>query len=91
MNGTIRRRGKQSWELRFDLPRGADGQRRRTHVAVKGTKREAQRRLRELLTRAEGGLPLDTTRITLGEHLEQWLLSHASKVKVGRSMGTATY
>ena len=55
MNGTIRRRGKNSWEIRFDLPRSVNGKRRRQHANVKGTKSDAQRRLRELLARAEGG------------------------------------
>ena len=81
MNGTIRRRGKNSWELRFDLPRGVEGIRRRQHVTVNGTKSDAQSRLRKLLTRVETGLPLATSKTTLAAFLEQWLDSHASKIQ----------
>ena len=81
MNGTIRRRGSRSWEIRFDLPRGADGKRRRQGVNVKGTKAEAQHRLRELVTRAEAGVPLATSRTTVSAFLEQWLDSHASRIR----------
>ena len=34
MNGSMRKRGKTSWELRYDLPRGADGKRRREVFGV---------------------------------------------------------
>jgi len=82
MNGTIRKRGKGSWELRCDLPRDVDGKRRRQHVSFKGSKTDAQHRLRELLALAEGGLPLDNSRLTLRDYLEQWLDSHSSKIRV---------
>ena len=50
MNGSIRKRGEKSWELAIDLGRDAGGRRRRKFVSVKGTKREAQKKLRELLS-----------------------------------------
>ena len=35
MNGSIRRRSKNSWELTIDQGRDADGKRRRMFVAVR--------------------------------------------------------
>ena len=50
MNGSIRSRGKGTWELTIDLGKDASGKRRRKFVNVKGTKAHAQQKLRELLT-----------------------------------------
>jgi len=43
MNGTIRKRGKNSWQLIFDLPRDADGKRKQARRTVHGTKRGQKR------------------------------------------------
>ena len=58
MNGSIRKRSGSSWELTIDLGRDQDGKRRRKFVAVKGSKAEAQRKLREVLASLDKGLPL---------------------------------
>ena len=47
MNGSIRSRGKGTWELTVDLGRDANGERRRKFLNVKGTKAHAQRQLRD--------------------------------------------
>ena len=36
MNGSIRRRGKNSWQIIFDLPRGADGKRKQARPQFTG-------------------------------------------------------
>ena len=72
MNGSIRKRGKGTWELNINLGRDASGKRRRKFVAVKGTKTQAQRKLRELLTSVDYGMSLDTSKVTLGEFLGRW-------------------
>jgi integrase len=56
MKGSITQRGKHSWEVRVDL--GADPEthkRRRRTETIKGPKREAQRRLAELLVDSNRG------------------------------------
>ena len=73
MNGSIRKRGKNSWELTIDLGHDADGKRRRKFVAVKGTKTEAQRKLRELLSLTDKGIPVATQKITFGQWLAKWM------------------
>ena len=50
MNGSIRNRGKGTWERTVDLGRDSGGKRKRKFVNVKGTKTQAQQKLRELLT-----------------------------------------
>ena len=50
MKGSLRQRSAGSWELTVDLGRDAVGKRRRRHETVRGTKAQAQRRLRELLS-----------------------------------------
>ena len=82
MNGSIRKRGKNSWELTIGLGRNADGKRQRKFVGVKGTKAEAQKKLRELLTSLDKGLPLDSSKATLGEFLDSWLKNYA-EIKTG--------
>ena len=54
MRGSIRRRGVNSFELRFDLER-VDGKRRSRSVAFKGTFKEAQKELSRLLAAADAG------------------------------------
>ena len=50
MKGTITKRGKASWRIKFDLPVGPDGERRTRYVTVRcATKREAQVKLAEIL------------------------------------------
>ncbi len=77
MNGSIRRRSKKSWELNIDIGRDSDGKRHRRFVSVKGTKAQAQQKLRELLTSLDKGIPLNTSKATLGEFLKRWLTDYA--------------
>ena len=73
MTGSIRRRSKNSWELAIDLGRDAGGKRKRKFVSVKGTKAQAQKKLRELLTTLDKGKNIESSIITVGELLEVWL------------------
>ena len=77
MNGSIRKRGKNTWELTIDLGHDSDGKRQRKFVNVKGTKPQAQKKLRELLTSLDKGMTLDSSKATVGEYLERWLTEYA--------------
>jgi integrase len=73
MTGHIRRRGERSWELKFDT--GADpltGKRQIRYHSVKGTKREAQAKLIELLNDAARGTLVDYSKETLANFLTRW-------------------
>jgi Phage integrase, N-terminal SAM-like domain len=72
MRGSITRRGKHSWMLRFDLP-AIDGKRRQHTVSIKGTRQDAQRELTKLLATVDQGHLDDPTRQTVGEYLAGWL------------------
>ncbi|MCE3248242.1 MAG: integrase, partial [Geminicoccaceae bacterium] len=71
--GHIRQRGS-SWELRLDLPRDpVTGARRTRTETVRGSKRDAQRRLRELLSAVDQGVVADAGKMTVGQWLARWL------------------
>jgi hypothetical protein len=72
MRGSIRKRGRNSWELKFDVP----GDTRRTRdVTVRGSYKDAQRKLTELLNAADHGTLPEPTRMTVGEYIRAWLAS----------------
>jgi len=77
MNGSIRRRGKYSWEITIPLKSDIGGKRKRKFVNVKGKKSDAERKLRELMTTLDKGLPIDTSKLTVGELLDRWFLDYA--------------
>jgi integrase len=77
MSGHIRRRGERSWELKFDHGRDpATGRRVIRYHSVKGTRREAEKRLTELLKARDDGAYVEPTKLTIAEYLrgrvEQW-------------------
>jgi integrase len=73
MTGHVRRRGKYSWELKFDT--GTDpltGRRRVRYVSYKGSKRDAEIELSRLVSENAAGNGVDPTKITVSEFLERW-------------------
>ena len=81
MNGSIRRRSKGSWELTIDLGHDAHGKRKRKFVSVKGTKKLAEQKLRELLTSLDKGKRIDTPKMTFGQWLEKWMAEYVTPTK----------
>src|SRR4051812_17249455 len=72
MRGSIQQRGPSSWRIRIDLDR-IGGKRQRRFFTVRGTRKDAQRRLTELLSAADaGGLP-EPTQQTVGQYAQAWL------------------
>ena len=69
MKGSIREQGEGSWELRVYLGRGSNGRKLYKSHTVKGTKRQAQHELNELLSKLQRGeyvSPNGPTRTTSG-------------------------
>lgn len=65
--GGLRQRGRNSWELKFDLAHDpATGKRRVRYHSFKGTKREAQIKLAELITAAATGTYVEPSKMTVG-------------------------
>jgi hypothetical protein len=82
MRGNITKRGKNSWQLKFDVGR-ENGKRDTRYATVKGTRADAERELTALLHAAnEGALP-SPTQATVSEYLQSWL-----KTATGRSPKT---
>ena len=76
MNGSIRRRSKNSWELTIDLGYDTAGKQKRKYVSVKGTKKLAEQKLRELLSSTDKGIPIDSRKITVGEWMQKWMAEY---------------
>jgi integrase len=74
MRGHITKRGKNSYTIVLSL--GIDpatGKRKQQWVSVKGTKKDAEKRLSELLTQLDTGGFVRPSKTTLGEYLDQWV------------------
>src|SRR5262245_41646870 len=75
MAGSITRRGPSSWRLKFEAGARdpATGKRQTRYVTVRGTKRDAQRKLTALLAAVDNGTAVDPSRVTVAQHLRSWL------------------
>ncbi|MBV9374081.1 MAG: site-specific integrase, partial [Alphaproteobacteria bacterium] len=71
MKGHIRPRGPGAWELKFDV-QSENGQRKTRYVTFHGGKRDAQKKLTELLDRVNKGSFIDPLKTTLSEFLDRW-------------------
>jgi len=79
MKGHIRQRSKGSWTIWVDLGRDPQtGKRKQQTLTVCGSKKYAERELRAILTRIEGGILVKPTKLTVGEYLEQWLRDYVA-------------
>ena len=77
MRGSIRQRGKSSWEIEVYTGPGPEGRPRRHFETVRGSKKDAQRRLTELLASLDRGIYVPPGRLTVTEHLRRWLDGYA--------------
>lgn len=74
MRGSIQQRGRRSWRLRFDLVRDVGaGKRRMQEVTFRGSRREAENKLHDLLASVTKGTYVEPCRITLRQFLEDRL------------------
>jgi len=76
VRGHIRKKGQHSWQITLDIGNGSDGKRRRVYETVRGRRRDAERRLNELLVSLEKGIYAPPGRLTLAEHLRNWLTGY---------------
>ncbi|MGB5925202.1 MAG: tyrosine-type recombinase/integrase [Dehalococcoidia bacterium] len=91
MKGHVYQRAKGSWTIVYDLPTDCvTGKRRQKSQTVRGTKRDAERTLREVLLSLERGSYVKPNKITLGELLRQWLKDYASMNTTDRTQESYT-
>lgn len=77
MKGNITRRGEKSWRIKFDKGRDPVTRKRIIeYVTVRGTKRDAQAKLNDLLSAVNNGTYVEKTKVTVADHmrarLAQW-------------------
>ncbi len=73
MKGTIIQRSKGSWSIVFDAGKDSvTGKRKQSWHTVKGTKRDAERELRNIIGSMENDTYIKPNRLTVGEWLLQW-------------------
>jgi hypothetical protein len=79
MKGHVRQRSKGSWEIAIDVGRDpATGKRLQHWETVRGTRRDAERRLAELVVEVEKRTYVRSARnLTLADYLTEWLQTHA--------------
>jgi integrase len=75
--GSIQRRGRSSWRLKFDFPKLASPStssgRQTRYVTVRGTRRDAERELAKIITAAHDGTLVEPSKITVANYLRSWL------------------
>ena len=72
MRGSITRRGKHSWRIKFDI-NSPGGARQTRYVTVRGRRQDAERELARLVTAAHDGTLVEPAKITVAESLRAWL------------------
>jgi len=91
MKGHIYQRTKGSWTIVYDLPTNSvTGKRRQRSQTISGTKRDAERTLREILQSVENGGYVKPNKITLGDWLKQWLKDYVSLNTTDRTQESYT-
>jgi integrase len=81
MRGHITRgRAAGTWYLRVELQHDGNGKRRQRRETMRGTKADAQRRLRDLLGEIEAGGYADAQRMTVAKVAQRWLASKEHRV-----------
>ena len=73
MRGHIVKRYKGSYSIILSLTDPVTGKRKQQWITVKGTKRDAERKLAELLYQLDTGAFVSPSKLTLAQFLEQWL------------------
>ncbi len=78
MRGHIVKRYKGSYSIVLNLGvNPATGKRKQQWISVKGTKKETEKRLSELLHQLDTGTFMKPGKTTLAEYLEKWLSDYA--------------
>lgn len=79
MRGSIVKRSKDSWTVILNLGRDpSTGKRKQQWVTVRGTKREAEKKLAELQYQLDTGGYVKPSKLTVAEHLRDWLRDYAA-------------
>lgn len=83
MRGTITRRGKHSWRIKFDVGRDAQGKRTFQFLTVRGKKADAEAKLTEMLNAVGKGEFIKPSKITVAEWVGQRIDAWVSAQEIG--------
>ena len=75
-SGSVRQRGKASWEIRYDSPPDANGNIKKIHESVRGSRRDAEKALRDRLTFVESGSYVPKSQETVSEFMDRWFITY---------------
>ncbi len=74
MMGSIIRRGKSSWRLKFDgNPDPLTGERKTNYVTFQGRRSDAQAELARLVAAVHAGTHVEPSKITVASYIQSWL------------------
>ena len=79
MRGHLRKRGDRSWSVVVDI--GHDpgtGKRRQKWIAVHGAKRDAEKRLAEVIRDLDAATFVEPSRLSLSGYLDQWMQDYVA-------------
>ena len=76
MAGNITHRGPDSWRITYDVGRDLNGRRIRRTATIRGSYKDAERRLTELLSQRDLGFDVEPHRLTVDQFLARWLDAH---------------
>lgn len=88
--GNIRQRSAGSWSLRYEGPPDANGRLKKVHETVKGTRRDAERALRDRLSAVEKGSFVEKSKETVAEFLWRWMDTYAVDTELRTQQGYRT-
>ena len=80
MKGHIRKRGKNAWAIVLDIGHDEAGKRRQRWHSVKGTKRDAERELAQLINELNTGAYVEASRLTVSAYLKDWIADAETRV-----------
>ena len=76
MRGHLRKRGRQSWEIKVETgPRETDGRRQTQYHTVRGGRRDAERALTAILADLDSGSYVAPSALTVAAFLTDWLVT----------------
>jgi integrase len=73
VKGSLQKRGRESWRLRYDLGSDGGGTRQRRAITLKGTRKQAEAEASRILARVASGDHVDPSSETVAAFTERWL------------------
>ena len=77
-SGSIRQRSKGSWQVRYEGPPDTEGERKLLSETVRGSRRDAEKVLRQHLGVIEDGGYVAKAKETVAEFMQHWLKTYAA-------------